>query len=231
MNGDIEKVIENSIKTNELDDLTKELGEVALDSILDDGILKDLPIFSTISAVVKIGINIKERIFVKKILRFLFELKEVPLKERNEFVDKINNDSQFESKVGESIIMIIDKTDTLQKSNLLGKLLAASIREEITYNQFLKLSSIINRAYVPTLYKLLEINRGVHVESDVYEELFNLNLVTFTLVDDKSYGGFSKVGRKGMPARGEKPEIFNQKLDFKISKDGKVLIDTVLSNI
>lgn len=232
MNKDIEKAIEDSIMTNELSDLSKELGEIALDSILTNGILKDIPFISSINALVKTGFNIRETIFTKKILRFLLELNEVSQKERIEFINNIENDAQLESKVGESIIMIIDKIDSMQKPKLLGRLLAASMQKKITYNQFLKLSAIINRAFVPTLYKLLDINRDIRVDDNVYEELFNLNLVTLKLINDEnSRLSAMSIGRKGLPHRGEQTEIFNQRLNFEISTDGKMLIDTILSKI
>ncbi len=219
-NNDIRKAIEDSIKTDELSSLTHEIGEIVLDSIFEEGALKDIPVFSTITAFVKTGINIREKIFVKKILKFLFELRDVSIKDRTEFLYKIDNDPQFESKVGESIMMIIEKSDSLQKTKLLGKLFSTCILEQITYNQFLKLSSIINRAYVPTLFKLVELENGSDVGDEIYEELFNLNLVTLKIVDDTSHTGISGAGfriRTGLPVRGEKPELFNQKIEYRIS--------------
>lgn len=227
-NINFEKSVENSITAKDLGDLAKELGEVGLDNILEDGLLKDIPVFSTISGLYKMGLNIRDRIFAKKILSLLLELTEISAKDRSEFINKVDNDPQFESKVGETIIMIVDKAESLQKSKLLGKLLAANIKGLITYNQFLKLSSIINRAFIPTLNSLLEIEKGDRVEEYIYEELFSLNLVTLKLVNDKSHRT-NIFTREKMPLRGEKPEVFNQKLEFKISDDGYLLIESIFS--
>jgi hypothetical protein len=55
-------------------DLGIEYSELTLDDFLADGILKEIPIIKTIYSVGKLGLGIKERFFVKKILVFLKEL-------------------------------------------------------------------------------------------------------------------------------------------------------------
>ena len=51
-----------------------EYAEIGLDAVMEDGILKDIPIVSTAIAIYKIGGSIKERHNLKKLLVFLNEL-------------------------------------------------------------------------------------------------------------------------------------------------------------
>ena len=44
--------------------------EIGLDAVMDDGILKDIPIVSTAIAIYKIGSSIKERHNLKKLLHY-----------------------------------------------------------------------------------------------------------------------------------------------------------------
>ena len=64
------KSFEESILSDSIG-LASELAEVGLDSILDDGVIKDIPIISATIGVFKIGSSIKERHYIKKLMRFI----------------------------------------------------------------------------------------------------------------------------------------------------------------
>ena len=51
--------IKDSIISDNLKELAKESSEIILDSILEDGLLKEIPFVSFITGIVKTGFNIK----------------------------------------------------------------------------------------------------------------------------------------------------------------------------
>jgi len=61
----------NSIASNELSSGMRNLGEVALDTILQEGILRDIPVLNTIVAFYKAGVEIHHQLFLTKIINFL----------------------------------------------------------------------------------------------------------------------------------------------------------------
>ena len=60
------KLVE-SIEIKELSSLTTDYAELGLDSILDNSIVKNIPILKTAVSLVKTGLNVRDRIYVKKI--------------------------------------------------------------------------------------------------------------------------------------------------------------------
>ena len=52
-------------------DALKEYGEIAIDTILGQGLLSDIPIVNTITAICKTGLNIKERNYLRQTLAFI----------------------------------------------------------------------------------------------------------------------------------------------------------------
>ena len=51
-----------------------EYAEIGLDAVMEEGVLKDIPIVSTAIALYKIGNSIKERHNLKKLLIFINEI-------------------------------------------------------------------------------------------------------------------------------------------------------------
>ena len=68
----------NSIKP-EVSSVIAELGEIGLDSLMDDGILKEIPIISTAVAAYNIGNTIRERYSVAKLYAFIQAINEAML--------------------------------------------------------------------------------------------------------------------------------------------------------
>ena len=58
---------ENSIMKDEIMSLLTDFGEFTLDSFLKDGAIKELPIVGSAFSMVKIGADIRDRIFVENL--------------------------------------------------------------------------------------------------------------------------------------------------------------------
>ena len=175
---EIENSLEATIETSDLENIDVNLAEVAIDSILKDGALKDLPIVGTIVGLSKFGFKLRENIFLKKVLKFLFELKSISQEKRQKFLKRIEASEDYNNKVGEALILILDKLVDLEKPQLIGKLFASSIREEIDYKTFLKLSYLVDNLFLPDLISLREINVGKEIAFNKKEELYRVGFMT-----------------------------------------------------
>ena len=52
-------------------DILKEYGEIAIDTILGQGLFSDIPIVNTVTAICKTGLNIKERNYLRQTFAFI----------------------------------------------------------------------------------------------------------------------------------------------------------------
>ena len=70
--------------------------EIGIDSFINDGILKDIPIVNTIVAVLKAGKNIHDRNLLKQTLTFIDEFNKNNISEEqfNSYKNQIENDSR-----------------------------------------------------------------------------------------------------------------------------------------
>jgi hypothetical protein len=210
--------IDDSLISNELTNITSELTEVGLDSFLQDGILKDIPFIGTLVGLTKIGVGIQDKLFLKKILRFLHQLKDIPSETRQEFIEKIDTDKKFKTKVSETIMLLVDKINDYSKADYLGKLFAASINGKISYDIFLKLANIVDKSHIPDLDHLIPIYRGQIKEVDEIngDILYNLGLLT----------NLGISGETIMYLEDEK--VSNKKNELEINNYGKLIVELIL---
>lgn len=137
------KLVE-SLPIKELGSLALSYGELRLDSVLDDGVSKDVPILGTIVSLVKFGFNLRDRLYFNKICKFLAEIGRTTQEQRNEFI-RVNcqNERLFE----ETILLILERSDRIEKTTLIGKIFKSCILGETSYEDTLRLSEMVNRVY------------------------------------------------------------------------------------
>lgn len=137
--------LERTLKDSELHNVTISLSEVVVDELLENGIAKDIPIIGTVVGLGKATIGIKESLFLKKIIYFITELKNISSEKRHLMIDQINNSGKYRTKVGEKLLYIIDKCDDHEKSQIVACLFSAFLAEKINYDEFLRASHIVNQ--------------------------------------------------------------------------------------
>ncbi len=169
---DLEKSIENTLESSDLTNINVNFAELTLDALINDGTLKDLPVVSTIVGLAKFGMKTQELILAKKIIRFLTQLGTTSIDERKKFIAKIEKNETYNKKVGLAIILILDKLEDLEKPEIVGKLLSANIKGVIDYKTFLRLSSLIQRLFLPDLEYVRKARAGNEIEYEKQQELY-----------------------------------------------------------
>lgn len=99
-----------------------DIGELMLDTTLNDSILKELPILGTIVGVGKCIKNVYDIRFAKKLIAFLFPIKDVPPEKRVYAIRKWEQDKNFRGKVGDTLLGMIERCDDTVKASWLSKL-------------------------------------------------------------------------------------------------------------
>lgn len=135
--------LEQTLKDSDLQNVTISLAEVFTDSLMENGIAKDIPIIGSVIGLGKTAIGIKESLFLKKVIYFISELKNISSAKRHEMIDKIDNSGKFRTKVGEKLLYIIDKCDDHEKTQIIARLFSAFLLGTISYEEFLRASHIV----------------------------------------------------------------------------------------
>ncbi len=82
---------------------------------------------------------------------FLQEISTISYEDIEKFRQQIDNDGNFNRKVGENLLLLLDRQDQFEKSSMLGKLFSHYIRGVLDYDDFLRLATCVDRASVKDL--------------------------------------------------------------------------------
>jgi hypothetical protein len=156
----INQSLSDTIKNSDLQSVAAGITETFIDSFLENGVLKDLPIVGTLIGLGKTAADIKNQLFLKKVLRFLFELRDIPAATRKNMIDKVDNNPDYRINVGEQLTYILDKCNDHLHAEYIAQLFHAYLIEKITYSEFLKSGAIIQNIFIEDLEKFLLTEEG-----------------------------------------------------------------------
>lgn len=192
----ITKSLQESIKASKLDKLDDTLGElyqdyseVGLDLFISDEILKELPIIKTLIAVPKIWQGISNYLLANKVLKFLFQLKDIPIEVREKFIKELEGEKK--GKIIGQLMLILDKHDQYKKSKLQGKLFKALILNKIDDQEYFSLTYAVSLMNIEHLDKLIAfyitIPEGTSPQMST-ELLYNFGFLQLIKIDNSQIG-------------------------------------------
>lgn len=134
-----------------------DLGEIVLDSVLDDGILKELPVLGTIVGASKCIRNVGDVLFTKKLITFLYGLCEMESHERRNAIESWKSDSRYRVRVGETRLGMIDCCDDSQKANWLSQLFYVLVLKNGLSSLFMRAEKVLSSLSVTDVYSFLSL--------------------------------------------------------------------------
>lgn len=204
----------------DISSITKDLVEAGIDSITKDEFLKNIPVVNTVHSLIKIGTSIREQIFIRKIIKFIFQIREIPLEIRNEYINNLEEKDKRQ-EVGEKILVIIEKIDDIDKAEILGKLFRAHILGKFGPATFLRLSYIISNSY---LHDLVLLKNGFDNEARVatyyfsqqsYDSFYRIGLASSKIIpDSSSIQQRERYGKNGP---------IDYKIEYKLKNDALII--------
>lgn len=170
--------------------------EYGLDFFIENEAVKDFPVLGT---AIKIGFTIKsisDKIFLKKVERFLFRFNELNAKEKYDMIVNIKLEEKTRKKVGESLILLIDRFSDFDKPEILSHCFLAYLRGQLTLENFLRLGNAIDFSYSPDLREFI---------SNPDSETVHIALVR---------SGLTEITRQGMAINTGAAAPFNLKINI-----------------
>ncbi|WP_142685424.1 hypothetical protein [Chitinophaga polysaccharea] len=214
----IEDRFVNSMVSNNLSEITIDIAEAGIDQLLSNEFLKEIPILGAGFKLFAVAKNISESFFKRKILMFLFHLKDVPQEKRMKFISELNQDEKSRERVGEKILIILNQLDDSKKAAIIGKLFKAAISGHIEYSAFLRLSRIVDKVFIDDLAALKENHALYKMNDDTKENLATAGILKQVIQDNRSYEETikNKIGRN---------VIYPPTFEYHVNSFGKLLID------
>lgn len=164
--------------------------EVGIDSILDDGLFKEVPVVGVLVGIKKTAQNLHDRNLLKQTLQFIKEFNDgsVDIKKLEKYKKDIYNDAhKAENELGR-VLLCLNSFVEVEKSKMLANLFKNYISEIISWNDFCEFSEIIKMMLVSDIYYLKSIYSG-KIKDTVGQPLYPFNrLQSLGLIDTTPKG-------------------------------------------
>jgi hypothetical protein len=221
MDNDSEHSLLGSIADSDLSEIAIDTSEIVLDGLLEEGVLKDIPVFGWAVKAFKAQRSIRDRLFLKKVALFAQGARTVSGEKHEEFKRKIEDDKEHRKRVGESLLLFIERHERLEKSLLLGKLFAAHLNNDISYQDFSQLAAALDKAVLEDLEALRNNIPHLHMlRSQVREGLYRCGLMR---IEIKVPAPSRKLFQAGIPTKSE------GKVQYKLNQYGTLFIKHAFS--
>lgn len=138
-----------------------DIAELGLDAVLQDGLLKDIPVFGTIAALCKTGLNLRERNFIRQTASFILSFNQDTISE-----DKLcayrqeleKNPKKAEKELGR-VILLLDRLLEEKQAKTLGGFYRSYVNDSISWEKFVELSEVNDRMFFGDYAELDSIAR------------------------------------------------------------------------
>ncbi len=195
-NLSITKSFEQSISSKTLD-LSVDTAEVVLDSFMDDGILKEIPIVKYAVSAYKIVDDLKGRYFIRKLREFIVSFNSNlatsdEVERRKAKILSKNRDSELAY-----ITILIDRYLDFKKPDILAKIYLAYLDNKICWDEFCAYSEIVDKLLLNDLSYLVANPTVTTKNNIVPPELLRLSAVGF-MNGYQNNSPFESDGRGGI---------------------------------
>lgn len=164
--SDLDLSLIQSIKDSELVPVTTDIAEVGLDALLNDGVLREIPIIGSFVGLCKTGVSIRDWLFARKLLSFIQELSKVPKEVRKAAIERLYKDEKHQKRVGENLLLLLEKANDVGKPLMLARAFRAFLEERIDYQTFKNFGSIIDALNMSAIPKLSAIYQTYRIRGE-----------------------------------------------------------------
>ncbi len=161
-----------------------EIAEISLDAFMDEGVLKEVPILKTVLAARKTWTAIHDQLFLRKVAGFIRASPRFTQTERESFAREYLDDPTKAKKLGDAIVLILDKLDDLDKPEMIAKIFAALVRGKIEKETFRRLAAAIDIGFIADL-RALARPFETRLASSYLPSLLRTDLVVIAEREDK----------------------------------------------
>lgn len=178
--SDVEQSLMNQLDT--LVDVNLNIAEITFETIIDNDILKEIPIVKTAAALVKTGFAIREMHFAKNFVIFIKELNtgNIDPAEFEKFKHKMISDLNYRNKVLEYLVTIIDRIIKNEKVQILARLFENYYKGKYNWDKFTHFSECTDKMILDDIkiLEILYINKTNDI-SEVSSEIIGIDKEVF----------------------------------------------------
>ena len=148
-------LVRSVVDTSENRSLARDLAEVGLDTVVDNDVVRRLPVVGMLYTIGKGVVTIPDRVFYLKLVRFLKGVGSIPPKDIEKWLERLESEGGREH-FGEHMFTAIDALNSQWKAELVGRITRGSILRGESTEDLVRVVDMVQVAYAGDLRYLLD---------------------------------------------------------------------------
>lgn len=156
-------------------DILADGGEVLLDSVINNEVIKEIPILGTSLKLIKGIQNVRDRAYINKVRKFIDCLGNINDKKKKKLIDESRKDEKRRVKFGDAIFTTIDQSDSLVKVEYVAVAFEAFLNDDLSESDLRLICHIIRNSFVDELIDIVENKNQFELKYMVASGLAEIN--------------------------------------------------------
>lgn len=150
----------NTLFDSTLSDACTDMAKLGIDSLLDDGLFKSIPIVSVLVGIGKTAQNLHDRNLLKQTVKFIntFNERSVAPDKLEKYKERLCNNPKFAEEELGRVLIILNSNVDLKKSEILARFFRAYMEQKIDWNTFCELSEVTSRMFISDIELLFSVH-------------------------------------------------------------------------
>lgn len=159
-----------------------EIGEVLIDQLVENPIAKEIPVVGSTLKFIKGVDDIKNRVFAAKLQSFIDPMNQADDSFKEEWKRKKIASPKECEEIGETLLLVVEKTNDLKKAKLFGILFISFVYKAITATDLSRLVQAVDMCFIDDVISLIKAKEAPMRSQEAWMRyLQNSNFTTFVL--------------------------------------------------
>jgi hypothetical protein len=187
----IELSLLTTLDKSNLTQIPENILELSIDTILEQGILREIPVISTLAGLIRIGMGVREHLFLKKLLVFLQQLADIEPTIRGQMISRLENHPKDRRRIGENLLLLLERLDRVEKSEMVGRAFRAYCNGAIDRQTLERVTTAIDRIVLIDLPQLRRF--CLEWKTSPFDAEVQQNFINAGLAISQSFAGGSSA--------------------------------------
>ncbi|MFD2101314.1 hypothetical protein [Flagellimonas iocasae] len=174
-------------------------GELILDSLIDNEVVKEIPVIGSSINIIKGLKSIRDKIYLNKVKTFIEKLGDIDDQQKQKLIKESKKDLNSRVKFGEALYTSIEHSDSMVKVEYLAVAFEAFLSGDIESDDLRLICHSIKACFTDELVDIVECDQ---VKSD-------LKYLVPSGLAETVYGGITTHGMQSGPNYGLSPTAIN----------------------
>ncbi|MEK6152075.1 hypothetical protein WIW50_02380 [Flavobacteriaceae bacterium 3-367] len=137
-------------------DILADVGEMALDSLMNNEVVKEIPILGTSLKIIQGIKNVRDKAYINKVKKFVECVGELDESQKTKLVEESRLDKKRRVKFGDALFTTIEQSESLVKVEYIAAAFEAFLNNEMSENDLRLICHVIRSSFMDELVDIVE---------------------------------------------------------------------------